>query len=135
MNAMAGGRPEEEGEKKPWALPPAPGPTLRQRIERREREAGMRCCDVSCGIGPSDEDPEMSDVAKNMGMLSLVNQKGEHVCEHCFHSSCLVSAERVALRGAEVVSENDKVAVTCPVCRGIGSIGKQQWDEGVRALM
>ncbi|KAJ7697776.1 hypothetical protein B0H14DRAFT_3529157 [Mycena olivaceomarginata] len=27
-----------------WAPPPPPGPTLRDRVERREREAGLRCC-------------------------------------------------------------------------------------------
>jgi hypothetical protein len=40
-----------------WAPPPPPGPTLRDCVERREREAGLRCCAASCCVGPSDEDP------------------------------------------------------------------------------
>ncbi len=44
-------------ERKEWTIPPPPGFTLRQRIEKMERDAGLRCSDVSCGIGPSDDDP------------------------------------------------------------------------------
>ena len=63
LSGLFGGDLQEcdDGPKPPWTLPPAPGPTLRQRIEHREREAGLRCYDVSCGVGPSDEDFELSD--------------------------------------------------------------------------
>ncbi|KAJ7809620.1 hypothetical protein B0H14DRAFT_3758999 [Mycena olivaceomarginata] len=40
-----------------WAPPPPQGPTLRDHVEHREREAGLRCCAMSCCVGPSDEDP------------------------------------------------------------------------------
>jgi hypothetical protein len=50
------------------------------------------------------------------------------VCEHRFQ--CLVSAKRVALRGAEVVTnEVGGVEVSRPVCRATGCVAKKQWDE------
>jgi hypothetical protein len=131
-------RPSQpEGPKRPWALPPAPGSTLRQRIERREREAGIRCHDVSCGLGPSDEDPLGDDTLPKVQQLSIMSNEDDRkpVCEHRFHSACLVSAERVALRGAEIVTnEAGGVEVSCPVCRATGCVAKEQWDEGVSAL-
>ncbi|KAJ7606459.1 hypothetical protein DFH06DRAFT_1309828 [Mycena polygramma] len=42
-----------------WAPPPPPGPTLRDRVEQLERDARLRCCDVSCGVGPSDDNPSV----------------------------------------------------------------------------
>ena len=44
-------------ERKIRTLPSAPGPSLRQRVGQKDREVGLRCCDLACGIGPSDEDP------------------------------------------------------------------------------
>jgi hypothetical protein len=136
--------PQPEGPKRAWAPPPAPGATLRQRIERREWEAGLRCHDVSCGLGPSDEDPLGDDINETLRQdqqLSIMSNKEDPggvrmpVCEHMFHSTCLVSAERVALRGAEVMTnEVGCVEVSCPACRGSGCVTKEQWDEGVRAL-
>ena len=137
-----------QGAKRPWAPPPAPGPTLRQRIERREREAGLRCYDVSCGLGPSDEDPfagELEQVGRKDSQLAIISKaekdkdgrvsERKPVCEHLFHGSCLVSAERVKLRGAETVfGEDGCVEVSCPVCRVVGCITKEQWEEGVGAL-
>lgn len=130
--------PQSEGEKRPWAPPPPPGPTLRQRIERREWEAGLRCHDVSCGLGPSDEDPLGDDINETLRkgqQMSIMRREGDAVCEHKFHSTCLVSAERVALRGAEAIAnETGGIEVSCPVCRGSGCVTREQWDEGVRAL-
>lgn len=132
----------QERVKKAWTLPPAPGPTLRQRIERRERDAGLRCYDISCGVGPSDEDPIVSDETIATGLRQLMIMSKSHgldgmpgVCMHTFHPGCLVSAERVALGGADVnVIEGGDVEVSCPVCRSAGCVTKQEWDEGILAL-
>ena len=132
----------QERVKKAWTLPPAPGPTLRQRIERRERDAGLRCYDISCGVGPSDEDPVVSDEAVTSGLRQLMIMSKNHgvdgmpgVCMHTFHPGCLVSAERVALGGADVnVIEGGDVEVSCPVCRSAGCVTKQEWEEGILAL-
>lgn len=123
-----------EREKKAWTPPPAPGPTLRQRIERREREAGLRCYDISCGVGPSDEEPFL-DVGnlKQLSIQSVVDKEGQ-ACRHTFHSSCLVSAERVALKGGEAVVGGNGVEVSCPVCRSIGCVSKVDWEDGVMGL-
>ena len=132
----------QERVKKTWTLPPAPGPTLRERIERRERDAGLRCYDVSCGVGPSDEDPIVSDETLATGLRQLMIMSKNHgvdgtprVCVHTFHPGCLVSAERVALGGADVnVIESGDVEVSCPVCRSSGYVTKQEWEEGILAL-
>lgn len=134
------GRPIE---KRPWAPPPAPGPTLRQVVERNEREMGLRCSDVSCGLGPSDEEP---DPASSTG-TSAVHQiaistlaegsDGKAVCEHTFHPACLVSAERVAGWGQEAADAEGgggDVEVSCPVCRAHGVISHGEWGEGACAL-
>ncbi|KAJ2913374.1 hypothetical protein MD484_g7051, partial [Candolleomyces efflorescens] len=128
--------PRPEAPKKEWAPPPAPGPTLRQRVERREQEAGLRCSDVSCGIGPSDEEPVVSaeQRATKQFSLHLAGDASTPVCVHAFHSACLVSAERVALRGVEASVVGDDVEVSCPVCRGVGCVSKVEWDEGVLGL-
>ncbi|KAJ7583454.1 hypothetical protein C8J56DRAFT_1028407 [Mycena floridula] len=128
------------GEKKKWTLPAAPGPTLRQRIERREREAGLRCHDMSCGIGPSDEDPlvELSDDNKRQLPNRLPHETAStetpNACSHTFHPSCLVSAQRVALRGAEEKVVGDDVEISCPVCKADGVVLKAEWADGVLAL-
>jgi hypothetical protein len=116
-----------------WAPPPAPGPTLRQRIEKRERELGLRCWDVSCGIGPSDEYP-CPDVStcgtKQIAVCAPAG--GLPVCDHRFHPACLVVAERIA--GGEHAAVAGEVPAVCAVCRTSGIITQQQWDDGVRAL-
>ncbi|KAF8729359.1 hypothetical protein AX14_006231 [Amanita brunnescens Koide BX004] len=125
----------QSSEKKQWVPPPAPGPTLRQRIEKKEREAGLRCYDVSCGVGPSDEDPLTSVTADEMKQLTLrpVNLDGS-TCQHTFHRSCLVSTERVALRGADAPVVGDDVEISCSVCRAVGRVSKKDWEEGVQQL-
>ncbi|KAF9465306.1 hypothetical protein BDZ94DRAFT_1254215 [Collybia nuda] len=131
--------PRVPRERKAWTLPPAPGPSLRQRIERREREAGLRCYDVSCGVGPSDEDPLIALTEAAMKQLEIrphgsSNIDGPPVCRHTFHSPCLVSSERVSLKGGEVNVVGDNVEVSCSICRGVGCVSKADWDEGVQAL-
>lgn len=117
-----------------------PGPTLRQRIERQEREMGLRCSDISCGLGPSDDDPTPIIDPSVMRQIAIrpVDNSGEKVCEHTFHPSCLVSAERVAGWGNEdnkEEKEGDEVQVSCPVCRAVGVIPRPDWDEGACALV
>ncbi|KAF8886236.1 hypothetical protein CPB84DRAFT_1685168 [Gymnopilus junonius] len=126
--------------KRAWTLPPAPGPTLRQRIERKEREAGLRCFDVSCGVGPSDEEPfgaSEGEGGKQVSIMSMADHTAL-MCGHTFHNTCLVSAERVALsaKGAEGVVEtgDGQVEVLCPICRGAGCVSRAEWDAGVEAL-
>jgi len=106
-------------------------------------EAGLRCHDVNCGLGPSDEDPLGDDVETLCEVHQLSILSGEEdgemmrrpVCEHRFHSTCLVSTERVAKRGVDTVPNSaGDVEVSCSVCRGIGFVKEEQWDEGVRAL-
>ncbi|KAF9075863.1 hypothetical protein BDP27DRAFT_1145198, partial [Rhodocollybia butyracea] len=149
-------------EHRAWAPPAAPGLTLRQTIEKREREAGLRCWDVSCGVGPSDEDPLVTITEEQKKQVRIrqatpmsssqeggdVKGKGKereeteeqsepiYVCEHTFHPPCVVSAQRAALNGAEEVTvENGKfVEISCPVCRASGVLAKDDWEEGVRAL-
>ncbi|OAX37051.1 hypothetical protein K503DRAFT_693974 [Rhizopogon vinicolor AM-OR11-026] len=123
-------------ERKTWTLPSAPGPSLRQRVEQKEREAGLRCCDPSCGIGPSDEDPVPEMLAASIKQVSIHSRSnpGEGaVCTHRFHPACLVSAERVAGWGGEDKAE-PHVEVSCPVCRDVGCVTRGEWEEGVSAL-
>lgn len=130
-------------EKRQWTPPPPPGATLRERVERKEREMGLRCSDISCGLGPTDEDPVpvVDPRAVRQIYIRPLPGKGDpnaHVCEHQFHPACLVSAERVAgWSGAdqkrEVEGEED-VEVSCPVCRAVGCISHEDWDEGACAL-
>ncbi|TFY72632.1 hypothetical protein EVG20_g386 [Dentipellis fragilis] len=130
-------------EKRPWAPPPAPGPSLRQRVEARERDAGLRCDDVTCGIGPSDEDPVpelLPGVGKMIHVRPHQHEDGA-VCAHKFHPACLVVSERVAGWGQELEDDKEKmgegeeaeVEVSCPVCRAVGVIPREEWEEGARA--
>ncbi|KAG8214386.1 hypothetical protein J3R82DRAFT_9379 [Butyriboletus roseoflavus] len=124
-------------ERKTWILPPAPGPSLRQRIEQREREQGLRCSDTSCGVGPCDDDPypEPSvSLTKQVSIQPLPEPNGHApVCAHAFHPACLVSAERVAGWGSDHKTE-PLVEVSCPVCRSVGCVTREVWELGVSAL-
>ena len=131
-------RPNQPREKKPWTLPPAPGPSLRSRVEEREREVGLRCSDISCGIGPSDEDPFPDVSGASLKQISIrplpdSTSMNTSVCSHTFHSSCLVSAERVASWGGEE-KEEERVEVSCPKCRTLGCVSGEDWEEGVQGL-
>ena len=71
--------------------------------------------------------------------IHKIGGQGEKVCEHTFHPSCLVSAERVAgWSGAdakrELGEDEEEVQVSCPVCRAVGCISREDWDEGACAL-
>ena len=133
-------QPEQLREPKEWTIPPAPGMTLRQRVEKKEREAGLRCSDISCGIGPTDEDPtpeidsSLTDALKQISISRDDVEVKEPVCEHRFHPSCLVSAGRIAGWGQHE-DALDEVEVSCPVCRRAGHIDRSQWDSGVRTSM
>jgi hypothetical protein len=122
-------------EPKEWTLPPAPGLTVRQRVEKRERELGLRCADPSCGVGPSDDDPSpamSAELLKEIIVRAAEGVEGQG-CGHTFHPACLVSAERVAGWDGEEKSEGD-VDVSCPACRTVGVVSRADWDEGVKTL-
>ncbi|KAI0301113.1 hypothetical protein B0F90DRAFT_1925534 [Multifurca ochricompacta] len=123
--------------KRTWAPPPPPGLTLRQRVEQGEREQGLRCDDVSCGLGPSDDDPEpTADLAR---VIIQPLGEGAPTCAHTFHPACLVSAERVAGWGPDDEREHERterfVEVSCPMCRAVGAVLREDWEKGVQALV
>lgn len=128
-------------ERTTWTVPPAPGPSLRQRVEQREREQGLRCSDISCGVGPSDDDPypePSASLTKQVFIHPLADAEHESdvnasVCAHLFHPACLVSAERVAGWGGEDKAEL-LVEVSCPICRAVGCVTREEWELGVSAL-
>lgn len=128
--------PRPPAPKRTWAPPPPPGLTLRQRIEKGEREQGLRCDDVSCGLGPSDDDPEPTADLARVVIHSLGD--GASVCAHTFHPACLVSAERVAGWGPDDERERERagglVGVSCPVCRAVGAVPCEDWEKGALAL-
>lgn len=134
-DSTSGGAPTTRVRKE-WSPPPAPGPTLRQRVEQKEREAGLRCDDASCGVGPSDEDPCPS-VSGHDDKIQIDSQGGGCVCAHRFHPACLVSADRCSGWGqsgkGEAVEEEYEV-VACPMCRAVGRVERRVWEEGVEAL-
>jgi hypothetical protein len=138
----AGGENHEPEGPREWMPPPAPGPTLRQRVEARERQAGLRCDDPSCGVGPSDEDP-FPDIfndpnSPSVKRVEILRDCGEEaVCEHVFHPACLVSAGRCAGwredRSANDVEEYE--VASCPVCRSVGKVQRQVWEAGAKSLL
>lgn len=123
--------------KRTWVPPPPPGLTLRQRVEQSEREQGLRCDDMSCGVGPSDDDPEPTADFSRVVIHSLGVDDGSG-CEHMFHPACLVSAERVAGWAPDNEGERESadgfVEVSCPVCRAVGVVPRNDWENGVEAL-
>jgi hypothetical protein len=129
--------PRPPAPKRTWAPPPPPGLTLRQRVEQGEREQGLRCDDISCGLGPSDDDPEpTADLAR----VVIHSTFGDAVsgCTHAFHPACLVSAERVAGWGSGDERERERagglVEVSCPICRAVGTVPREDWEKGALAL-
>ena len=131
---MTAARPPNPPAPRVWAPPPPPGLTLRQRVEQGEREKGLRCDDVSCGLGPSDDDPEPTADLARVVIHALGN--GNPACTHAFHPACLVSAERVAGWAPEDERERTglPVEVSCPVCRAVGAVPHEEWKRGVQAL-
>ncbi|KAL5524728.1 hypothetical protein ACEPAF_9873 [Sanghuangporus sanghuang] len=128
--------PSQRREWKEWTPPPPPGLTLRQRIEKRECEVGLRCGDVSCGLAPTDEDP-MPEWPPEMSKMVAIRKDGpvvddtEPTCTHRFHAACLVDAGRVA--GWGVRPEDSSVELSCPVCRTVGHIEREEWEAAERA--
>jgi hypothetical protein len=123
-----------------WVPPPAPGHTLRQRVEAKERKAGLRCDDPSCGIGPSDEDPfpVVFDTPDSSSTKRVAIRRGGGdgaACGHVFHPACLVSADRCSGWGAEDRPCDDEYkVVSCSVCRSVGKVEKEVWEEGATEL-
>ncbi|KAF7324799.1 RING-type domain-containing protein [Mycena kentingensis (nom. inval.)] len=114
-----------------WSPPDAPGATLRDRVERREREAGLRCWDSSCGVGPSDDDPLIAVVDKRQ--VPILGLDGKPVCTHSFHTTCLVSAQRSrrGWREPELVEgKEEPVEVSCSLCRAVGTVSQSDWLAG-----
>ena len=128
----------EPGVPREWVPPPAPGPTLRERVHARERKAGLRCHAPSCGIGPSDEvpfpevfnDPNSPSVKR---VSVLKNNGDDALCGHVLHPACLVSAYRCA--GWEEGENYEYKVACCPVCRKVGRVRKEVWQEGVEELV
>jgi hypothetical protein len=128
--------------RKQWTVPAGSGPSLRERVEKMEREARLRCSDISCGIGPSDEEPDAC--LGEDGAVKICRQIPIHgsglekklACAHTFHPSCLVSAERAQWKGDEEehIDEGSNVDVSCPVCRSSGFVLATDWQDGVAAL-
>lgn len=116
----------QEGPKREWSLPAAPGLTLRQRVEKQEREAGLRCWDTSCSIGPTDDEPNAQDVKTRQISIHHHSDSSSSVCSHTFHPECLVTAEHAGF-GTEI-------EVACPVCHVAGMVSKLEWDEGQQAI-
>jgi hypothetical protein len=129
---MTAAQPPHPPAPRVWAPPPPPGLTLRQRVEQGEREHGLRCDDVSCGLGPSDEDPEPSANLARIVIHALGN--GNPACTHAFHPACLVSAERVSGWAPDDERTGLPVEVSCPVCRAVGAVPHEDWKKGVLAL-
>lgn len=131
-----GRRPPRPPPRREWTLPAASGPSLRSRVEDKEREAGLRCFDPSCCVGPSDEDPIGNEIVKQISIRHLEGDSlsSASVCTHTFHPACIVVGERIRGTAAESRREGQSVDVHCPVCRAAGNIDRLEWEEGNRAL-
>ncbi|KAF8574986.1 hypothetical protein K439DRAFT_1665239 [Ramaria rubella] len=131
-------------ERKKWTAPEPVGKSLRQRVEEKERELGLRCDDMVCDVAPSDEDPVPECGGRGVRRIKIraAYDGCGRACEHVFHPACLVTSARVAgvrgegdgedavVQGGEAEAE---LQVSCPVCRAVGSLNRGEWDEGVRA--
>ena len=124
-------------EKKDWTLPLAPGLTLREKVEKREREMGLRCSEFCCAVGPHDDDPPLSSFEKEaqVSILLVEGGEGESICEHTFHPSCLVSSSRISSLTSFSDTEEEshvgaEVEVSCPVCKHSGVVSRSVWEGG-----
>jgi len=137
--AQGPGAPPRERRK--WTVPDGRGATIRQQVEKKEREVGLRCHDPSCGLAPTDDVPLVSEKDTERIVIRK-NHDGaggdhlrSHACDHKFHSGCLVSAARVAGLSPSLDSPSDEVEVSCMVCRAQGHVGRCDWDSGVKQLV
>ncbi|KAF8502570.1 hypothetical protein JB92DRAFT_2651669, partial [Gautieria morchelliformis] len=128
--------PPQRYERKRWTPPEPVGNTLRQRVEQKERELGLRCDDMVCGVAPSDEDPTPAALQSQSGTKRITIRAAYdghgNECEHSFHPGCLVTSARVAGTTGEdeFQDEDEGVQVACPACRAVGSLTRAEWDEG-----
>ncbi|KAH7336900.1 hypothetical protein B0J17DRAFT_718814 [Rhizoctonia solani] len=140
--------------------PPEPIKTFRQVVEEREREAGWRCDDPACLLGPADDEEPLDEptikptysIMRSIGPEPVrykiedgirvyadgedVRVKGENpVCSHKLHPECLVTSARVNGWGPEHNNDSNSKRVTlrCPMCRLEGTVERQIWDAGVQA--
>ncbi|KAJ7054067.1 hypothetical protein C8F01DRAFT_995719 [Mycena amicta] len=116
-----------------WTPPDPPGVTLRERVERRERDAGLRCSDSSCGIGPSDDDPFIEVPENAQRRIPITGPDGKTACSHTFHPTCLVSAQRSRRGWLEpqlAEGKEDAIEVSCSLCRADGTVPPAEWLEG-----
>ncbi|CCO31363.1 hypothetical protein BN14_05403 [Rhizoctonia solani AG-1 IB] len=152
-------RPRTPPPPKKWT-PPEPIKTFRQVVEEKEREAGWRCDDPACLLGPADdeepaENPTIKATCSIMRPIGPdeepvrykiedgirvyadgedVRVKGENpVCSHMLHPECLVTSARVNGYGPEHCNDAKRVTLRCPVCRLEGTVERQVWDMGVQA--
>ncbi|KAF8606922.1 hypothetical protein BDV93DRAFT_396849, partial [Ceratobasidium sp. AG-I] len=119
---------------KKWT-PPEPIKTFRQVVEEKEREVGWRCDDPLCLLGPGSQEPVQSKVEDGIRVYAGgedVRVKAENpVCDHTLHAECLVQSARVNGFGPEHNSaRNAPVTLKCPMCRTVGNVDRQVWDEG-----
>lgn len=125
--------PRQRRSREKWKLPEAPGLSLRERIEEREREKGLRCGAKSCIFGPVDHDPYKED-GRVMRMVEIrVREVKGLQCQHLVHPSCLMQVKPKD-RWPDKEDDEVDVDVVCPMCRQGGTVGKADWDEGQLAL-
>ncbi|KAG8720410.1 hypothetical protein FRC09_009604 [Ceratobasidium sp. 395] len=153
-------RPRTPPPQKKWT-PPEAVKTFRQVVEEKEREAGWRCDDPACLLGPADDEepsdephiitpryPIMRSIVPGGPMRQKVEDgirvyadgedfrvNGENpVCEHTLHAECLVTSARVNGWGpTQNAAPNSRVTLRCPVCRLEGTVERQVWDAGMEA--
>ncbi|KZW03373.1 hypothetical protein EXIGLDRAFT_725815 [Exidia glandulosa HHB12029] len=124
---------QPSSQRRKWSRPDSQGRTIRQHVEQRERELGLRCDSTSCDVAPTDEDPAPQIPAGVTTKTICLRPTGEKKCEHKFHPQCIVTAARVAAAAAGRDAA-DASAVSCPICRAEGALTTEEWEEGERAL-
>ncbi|QRV77579.1 Zf-rbx1 domain protein [Ceratobasidium sp. AG-Ba] len=145
---------------KKWT-PPEPVKTFRQVVEEKEREAGWRCDDPACLLGPADDEelaaePQIKprySIMRPIAPGGLVRHhksqdgirvyadgedvrvSGENpVCDHTLHAECLVTCARVnGWAPPDDADPRSRVTLRCPVCRHEGTVERYVWDSGVES--